>query len=529
MEGTDVVVQPSWLGRVEIGEPGSLMTSSAPGAGQVISRTRYAWRPGPELEARLPRGFRLDIDGLTGPDGTRRFRPAEAFGTFVVEASLGGLARLYDLNAESISSYDTMRLIFQQAPHLREHLARAFARPSELLVTGSERAGHFGADILPDRVGMGPEGNHGRWSVDELIRRGHAELAAGGGHVSGPGACIAAGLHAAARLDPLDPAGLSEADALTHARLALFDLGPAPGGVGPAVKEIVTDRLLALLEAHLADGTDDFDRFFFDEREDIVHRISKQRKAGGPIPREVVRQALLELVWDSYRYVGDCVSTQMQAFLRTLPTPPTAEERAAFEALYCKQPYLGGLPVVMLWNRFDFLRGAVVDLLADPHDGRRIGVLLRLIQFYAEMTGKRRQVDRSYSKRRPRPGEGGGVPGIRGIDGDPADRTTTTANRTFQRIADRLRREQGVACSCGDDETWGAKLVDDEDGDDVIKIRIECLGCGRSTTLDVTREDFDRAGRESGPWDNKAGGIDRNRRQWGRSTWSSCRPYFAYS
>ena len=381
---------------------------------------------------------------------------------------------------------------------MREHLARAFGRRSELLVTGSERAGHFGADILPDRVGMGPEADDGRWSVDELIRRGHAELAAGGGQVLSLGACIAAGLHAAARLDPLDPAGLSEADALAHARLALFDLGPAPGAVGPAVKDIVTDRLLALLEAHLADGTDDFNRFFFGEREDIVHRISKQVKGGGPIPREVVRQALLELVWDSYRYVGDCVSVQMHAFLLTLPAPPTAEERAAFEAVYFKQAHLGGLPLVMLWHRFDFLRGAILDVLADPVDGRRVGVLLRLIQYYSEMAGKRREVDRSYSKRRARGGVRGGTTGIRAIDDDPSDFKATTANRTLQRIANRLRREQGVACSCGDDEIWGAKLLDDENGGDTIRFRIECLGCDRSKTLAVTREDFVRAGRESG-------------------------------
>ena len=134
MEGTDPVARRSWLGRVEIAEPGALMSSPGPGAGHDISRTRYAWRPGQELGARLPRGFRLEIDGLTGPDGTRRFRPAQAFGTFVVKASLGGLAvlaRQYGLDAEGMSSYDTMRLIFQQAPRLREHLARAFgAGPS---------------------------------------------------------------------------------------------------------------------------------------------------------------------------------------------------------------------------------------------------------------------------------------------------------------------------------------------------------------------------------------------------------------
>ena len=188
----------------------------------------------------------------------------------------------------------------------------------------------------------------------------------------------------------------------------------------------------------------------------------------------------------------------MQAFLLTLPTPPTAGERAAFQAVYFKQAYLGGLPLVMLWHRFDFLRGALVDLLADPVDGRRIGVLLRLIQYYAEMAGKRREVDRSYGRCRGRRGPGGGVPGIRGLDDDPSDGTATTANPTFQRIADRLRRERGIACRCGDDVPGAAKLLGDEGDGDAIGIGIECLGCGRSATLVVTREEFGRAGREAG-------------------------------
>ena len=90
MEGTDPVVRPTWLGRVEIVEPGASMSSPGPGGGGVISRTRHAWLPGPELEARLPRGFRLEVDGLAGPDGARRFMPAATFrDVFVVE----GIAR----------------------------------------------------------------------------------------------------------------------------------------------------------------------------------------------------------------------------------------------------------------------------------------------------------------------------------------------------------------------------------------------------------------------------------------------------
>ncbi len=56
-----------------------------------------------------------------------------------------------------------------------------------------------------------------------------------------------------------------------------------------------------------------------------------------------------------------------------------------FGSLYRKQPYLGGLPLVLLNDRFAFLREAILDVWADPLDAqhvrghpgvRRIGHLL---------------------------------------------------------------------------------------------------------------------------------------------------------
>lgn len=177
------------------------------------------------------------------------------------------------------------------------------------------------------------------------------------------------GVRRFARRDPV-PAFVVRA-ALGGYALALFDLGPVAEALDETVARTVEDRLLAALERHVGDDTADFDRWFFTNTDNIVHAIAKQKKGGGRVPREVVRQALLELVFRSYRYVGDCVHLQATAFARALPDPLTGEERALFESLYRKRPYLGGLPLVLLRDRFAFLREAVLDVWAVPHDATR--------------------------------------------------------------------------------------------------------------------------------------------------------------
>ena len=321
------------------------------------------------------------MDCLTGRDGSRRFTPAGGVKPFLLEASLGGLAllsRVRDLDAEGRFSYHAMRLIFQHAPLLREHLGRSFKRESDLVVAGAERAGRGGKDILPERIGLDPEGRGSRWTVPGLLRRGRAHAVEAGDPNPDPERCIAAGLFVAARRDPLDPARLTKAEALGLVRMALFDLGPA-AGVAEADKQAVAERLLKLIEPHLGDDTATFNRRFFEGRNDLVHRIAKQKKAGGPIPSEDVRRALLDLVFDAFTYVGDCVCLQMQAFLLALPSPLGERDRAGFAALYFKLDHLGGLPLILLRDRFAFLKESILDILAAPGEPGPVGVLLRLL------------------------------------------------------------------------------------------------------------------------------------------------------
>ena len=53
----------------------------------------------------------------------------------------------------------------------------------------------------------------------------------------------------------------------------------------------------------------------------------------------------------------------------------------------------------MLWQRFPFLRVAVLEIMGDPDDRGRAGVLLRMLAYYAEMAERRRKADQPYKRR----------------------------------------------------------------------------------------------------------------------------------
>jgi hypothetical protein len=438
------------------------------------------------------------MDCLTGRDGLRRFAPAGRLEPFLLRASLGGLAVLAKtrgLDAEGRFGYDAMRLIFQHAPLLREHLGRSFKRESDLYIPGVERAGRDGNDILPERIGLGRQGRGRRWGVAELLRRGRTHAVAAGDPSPDVARCIAAGLLAAARRDPLDPARVSEAEARGLVRMALFDAGPSPR-IDPAAKQAVTERLLAALGRHAGADTGDFNRWFFGGRDDLVHGIAKQKKHGGRFERGVVRQALLELVWDAYTYVGDCVCMQMQAFLQALPAPLGGDERALFEALYLKQPHLGGLPLVLLRDRFDFLREAILDALGAPGEPGPVGVLLRLMQYYEEMAAARRDVDRGYKNRAHHRDAKGRVARTLPLVDDPSGPHAEAPDDLFQEIAARLREGREVRCACAAAGPRRARLPRDGADDGVVVIVDECERCDRHERIEVPRPEFERIGWE---------------------------------
>jgi hypothetical protein len=280
--------------------------------------------------------------------------------------------------------------------------------------------------------------------------------------------------------------------------MALFDYGMVAGKLAETARDLVTDRLLTAITKHQDDDTETFNRWFFEGRDNIVRQIAKQRKSGGLMPREVVRRALLGLVFDAYVYVGECVSLQMQAFLQALPVPLNEGERAAFKAMYFKQTYFGGLPLVMLRERFAFLREGILDVMDDPGGSERVGVLLRLIHYYyySEMATLRRDVDRGYKRRSQHRDARGKISRTYEVDANVADGSEATPNSPFRQIADRLREATGIACSCGATGSWEATLLRDGAGDGLAAVDVVCPGCEHFATIELTRAEFARVAGE---------------------------------
>ena len=196
---------------------------------------------------------------------------------------------------------------------------------------------------------------------------GHATARAAGNDDPDNAQCIHLGLVAAARLNPLMPEQLTEQEASRLIRLAMFDLGPRPGQFDQNTRHLVEDRLLAAIDQHLLDTTEKFSAWFHDIS-GLAHQVSKQRKHGGPIEREVVRQILLEIIFGSATYVGDTVMYSMQAFRLALPAELNDREHRIFNLMYGKVPWLGGSPLLLLIDRFDFLKEALFSLWWAPDD-----------------------------------------------------------------------------------------------------------------------------------------------------------------
>jgi hypothetical protein len=275
--------------------------------------------------------------------------------------------------------------------------------------------------------------------------------------------------------------------------LALFD-PPPPQVLGPDEVRAV-GRILDRLGCRLEDDTASFHRRFFDGRDDLIAQVARQVGDGGTIERSAVRRAFLALVRHAYDSVGACLSAQMEAFLDGLPRPLEAGERSRFEALYIAQPYLGGIPLLMLWERFPFLKYAVLGLMEDPVDSPKVGVLLRMLDYYGQMAMKRREADRVYKRRSNQRNRDGRV--ARSVPlGEDSGRVSDDpmAQASYHELADRLRRLGGISCPCGNRGKWESAIEGDV-ADDLAEVEVQCTRCETVGRFQARREDLVWVGR----------------------------------
>jgi len=454
----------------------------------LAERSQYVWHPNADLE--LPAGFELVMNCDTGIDAINRFVPYAPTRAFILSASLAGQAILTSsgrLSREQSFSYHAMRLVFQRAGQFREYLGRHFRRKSELFITRAARLEHENKNVLPHDLGLDVQGRGIRWSVNELLKRGREAAITLGNNEPIEELWIRLGLLESARLNPFDPATLTVRESRSLVRQALFDLGTGTEVATQEQKDRVCDLLLAALEKHADDSTDHFRTWFFEQADNLIHQIAKKKKGGGPIDRTLVRQAMLEIVFDAHEYIADTILAWAHDFCRALPYRLSRADHDLFSLLYCKRRGLGGFPLIMLHERFEVIRECVVEAISAPTDKFSIGRLLRVLHYYAVMCRERRNADARWGQLRKSSNQDGKVPLSISLLLDQPD--VVPQRLDLHEMKASLLQSRQLKCQCPTIENWRVTDFLNKDNG-VVEVEFTCTTCEHAELIAATSEEL---------------------------------------
>ncbi len=350
------------------------------------------WRPRGAVAADLPPNFSFELQSAQRPDGERVFFPGRSGGATLLEGCLGGLALLshvQELSPQQRQSYRVMHFLFQAVQTRREFQRRRFQYSRDLYVRQSSREDIDERTVLPPDLGLTPDGPGRPWSITELREQGQAVAAAAGVVRPTTPQLISWGLLAAAQRHPLT---ISEGDVPRLLRAALFSSGSPLHDA--ETRQQIEQRILTAIQRHLQDASNqEFMNWLCGAKSSFVKQIAHQRSSpGGLFPLQTVRDVLLELGWQSYQYMADCLQLQAWAFSRALEPRLTVSEQRRFDLLYAKQPAFGQLPLLLIRERIPEIRPAVARLL-ETGDDAFIPVLHRLLNYYQFMARERRESD----------------------------------------------------------------------------------------------------------------------------------------
>ncbi len=355
-------------------------------------RMLYTWRPSNLIAAHLPEDFAFAMTGATGPDGIRLFRLCRGWHADRHYAWLGGLAILSHLkgvSAEVRQSERVMYLLYVRSLNTRLRLRRQFQWSRDLFIRGSRLRDE--RNILPADIGQDADGNGRPWSVSDLTARGREAAMQAGLRNPSPKQRVQYGLFAAAQRRPLS---LPEDQVPGAVRAALYE-GTATDAISPELRAEITARILAAIEAHVADSTEDFRIWLRGSESGFVNQIAKQKcRPHGAVSSEIVHSVLCNLATESLQHVSSCLSLMMQAFRNAIDPPLNERERSLFDVLYLPQLYFGGFPLFLLADRLLYLHCAIRHLAVVGPTPQAIGALHRLLVWYPEMTANRRDADR---------------------------------------------------------------------------------------------------------------------------------------
>src|SRR5262249_20071876 len=156
--------------------------------------------------------------------------------------------------------------------------------------------------------------------VERLLTEGAQAAREAGIEQPSEADCVRYGLFVAARLNPLSIPADRISKLLRQALYAdIFD-EPLP----PQVIDVVIDRMLVAIQRHLVEPAAEFNAWLSGGNSSFVNKIAKQKRLpGGRLDPKIVRHVRLDLGWQAYQYMADCVHTAMREIEMSIPDPLT--------------------------------------------------------------------------------------------------------------------------------------------------------------------------------------------------------------
>lgn len=446
-----------------------------------VRHDRYVWRAPRDLPGPLPSDRSVRLDVYTARDGIRRFVPCPEDGLdgFVARAFQYGhslLARDRNFDWERWCDYLIGKLAYDRLLRVQERVRRTFHTADSLQIGRGLRDWLGYASVLPDHIGRTASGAGKPWSVNHLLEEGRRAARELGISTPTEADAVTYGLYAAARLNPLRIPDRDQVSSLM--RMALYDYSRIESRVSDAEREEVLLRFRDLIREHLHDERQQFWGWFAGGHSNLIKAIANRRDSSGrKLSPAVVKRALHDLGWRGYQQVGECIEAFARAFARALPLPHRAQEIAYLEALYCRQDYLGGLPLVLVMERQALIRPAVLELWENPADEATIGALHQALSYFTEMVEVSRKADRTQKQN---------VPGLCIHDGtSDLERSGETDGPSAQEVFQHLIELHRISCPQCERSPTGTLASTDIRPESPVQLDVRCDVHGLIRILEI--------------------------------------------
>jgi hypothetical protein len=464
---------------------------------KVSSRSRYVWRP-PYQISKLPSWFELALDCCTTTSGIRRFTPidlsaddlrANSLGLQNVAtgrglslvASIGGYRLMLDrgdVRRDFVLTHDESRLYLQHIEHRQEYFGKRKG-----LELGLPRAQpDFTNGILPYGLGLGPEAKGKPWTRAQFENVGLDAARAAGIQRPDKRQIQSYGLTEAAKLNPLNIRSSSGRAAVV--RMVLFALPQSTKNVTHDQLRYVAAHVRKSLSEHLNDTDEQFAKWIADPDSNLLHRI--QKRSDCKLSRQQVKHVLLELGWQALQMVGKCIDVQMRAFRDAIFDPLTDIEKFYFDQLFLADASYAGLPLLLMHDRYDELKAAVLNVWNNPGDRTAVPVLHRVMTYYSEVLGNRRKADKEYKQASLARNVDGLIACSQSLDIATLAQPGKRDGGLLLEIAKHLAREHGIDCDFGEWEATANQVSN--------KIRVELRRADPSfvKTITISLAEFEK-------------------------------------